>query len=483
MRIAAIAALWAALTLPWAGEYLYYWDAGNYALAMREFNVLFDRPQMPGYPAYIGLAKLAWSCCSDPHHALLAVNWLAGLATLLLTASALRRLQVARPWLWLVLLATTPLFRFFGCVSWMYAVHAFVYALLLRVCLAVRLDGRLRLLLPVAYGFAASLRPDALLFLLPPLLLVLWQEKSMRYAAYTAVLSTRTVLLWLGPLVLVHWPHYFTYQKIFAGLTGSAQTLIARVTENVVLLPMGGLALCGLLLMLCAGVLRLRGGAQSADPAPYALLAALLIGPLAFYIFVHAGYGQYAVAFAAPLTVLAALLTRGWPRPTLTALLLACMLLNLLYFHGSSRPYTARAIARHDARMAGMLETIRRYPPATTTVIADVHYKELVNYLPEYTVIWPVAARTYAGGRNFPFLVRCRNYREDHQGRYLYDAHTDNVQRFAAGESVLMVDGHLAGKVHGVTLQPVGTLQTITITRPSLLTVTPVALDITVLPD
>src|SRR5207245_11400165 len=70
--------------LPYRARMLYNWDAVQFALALREYDVGKHQPHPPGYILYVALGRLvnAWLGDPAPPYALLAVGF-TGLTTLL----------------------------------------------------------------------------------------------------------------------------------------------------------------------------------------------------------------------------------------------------------------------------------------------------------------------------------------------------------------------------------------------------------------
>jgi len=120
---------WAAVAVavfaPVRSRYVYHWDAGEFAMAVREFNVALSQPHAPGYPLYVALGKLANVVVGEPHAALVWVSVLAGawLVAVMFGAGTEmfgRRAGVAAA----VLALTCPQVWFHSGVAFSYAVDA-----------------------------------------------------------------------------------------------------------------------------------------------------------------------------------------------------------------------------------------------------------------------------------------------------------------------------------------------------------------------
>ena len=66
----AVSLLLALVTLasrwPYRARMLYNWDAVQFALALREFDIAKHQPHPPGYVLYVGLGRLVNATLADP---------------------------------------------------------------------------------------------------------------------------------------------------------------------------------------------------------------------------------------------------------------------------------------------------------------------------------------------------------------------------------------------------------------------------------
>ncbi len=105
---------------------LYNWDAVQFALALREFDVAKHQPHPPGYLLYVALGRLLNASLGDPTLAYVALAMLfsAG-STFVLYALARRLYDRVTALVAASLLAVSPLFWFYGSVGLTYAGEAF----------------------------------------------------------------------------------------------------------------------------------------------------------------------------------------------------------------------------------------------------------------------------------------------------------------------------------------------------------------------
>src|SRR2546421_12700196 len=62
----ALAVLTVLSRLPYRARMLYNWDAVQFALALREYDVVKHQPHPPGYILYVGLGRIVNAWLHDP---------------------------------------------------------------------------------------------------------------------------------------------------------------------------------------------------------------------------------------------------------------------------------------------------------------------------------------------------------------------------------------------------------------------------------
>ncbi len=178
-------------------------DSGNYALAVRAFDLTATRPHLPGYFLYVQAIRLLEPLAGEP---LRAMVWLAVAFSALGAALGYRLL---RRWFkretsfWIsAILLTHPLVWYYGCVPEIYAFDLFFSVLVI----LIGLSPRAIYFLPFVMGFLAGVRPSSGVLLFP-VYLYLWyrQFKSPSFSGRKFWLAHLAglvgLLLWLVPLV------------------------------------------------------------------------------------------------------------------------------------------------------------------------------------------------------------------------------------------------------------------------------------------
>jgi len=434
----------AALTLvsrwPYRARMLYNWDAVQFALALREFDVAKHQPHPPGYLLYVALGRLLNTSLGDPNLAYVTLAMLFSAATtftIYWLARALHdRVTAAAA---ATLLAVSPLFWFYGSVGLTYAGEAFGAALVAWFAWGA-LQGKPRALYAgaLALGLVGGIRPSVLVLLFP-----LWLScavvglRSVRRLALALVVLGGAVLSWLLPMlwlsggleayVRVSTQLYGSVVLPTSVLGGSLDVTLAqaRYVLASVVIGLGPLSLA---------VLALPFYARRAGWGPAGwFLAAWIAPPAAFYTLVHFGQAGYVLTFLPALVILlshvlvesVAAGSERLRRPnwrwglTLAALIPLC-LVNTGFFV-SARPLprdfnnrageswmwrardeahdwimsrTAAALREHEAVIRTYVETIRAvYDPADTALLTEVGnprsypwLRHAMYYLPEYPI-------------------------------------------------------------------------------------------------
>jgi Protein of unknown function (DUF2723) len=425
---------------PYRARMLYNWDAVQFALALREFDIAKHQPHPPGYVLYVGLGRLVNATLGDPTLAYVTLAMIFSAATTV-TVYWLARALYDRTTggAAAALLAVSPLFWFYGSVGLTYAGEAFGATLM--ALLAWRaLNGSVAHLYlgAICLGLAGGLRQSVLILLLPlwAVSCVLGIRQRKRLVAAAALLAA-AVLAWFLPLVWLAggWHTYLRASgELYVStvlptsvLGGDLDTTFrqARYVLESVLVGLGPLALAIIALPFYA---RRRGwGAREW------FLVGWMTPPFAFYMLVHFGQAGYVLTCLPALVILLSramvdLVAAGserlrypqW-RWALTAAALVPLLLVNTGFFVSARPEprefdrregetwvwrardeaydwilsrTASALREHDAVLRAYVETIRAvYDPSDTALLTELGnprsypwLRHAMFYMPEYAI-------------------------------------------------------------------------------------------------
>src|SRR3989442_5062675 len=193
--------------LPYRARMLYNWDAVQFALALREYDVGKHQPHPPGYILYVALGRLVNAWLGDPAaaYALLAVVF-SGLTTFVVFYLAREAYDRATALAAATLLAVSPLFWFYGAVGLTYAGEALCAVTVAYFAFRALKGSETDSWLAAGYlGLAGGLRQSVLLLLFP-----LWLG-----ATVVGLRRVRTIVIglagiagsaptWVLPLILRH---------------------------------------------------------------------------------------------------------------------------------------------------------------------------------------------------------------------------------------------------------------------------------------
>jgi hypothetical protein len=438
----AIALALALVTLvsrwPYRAHMLYNWDAVQFALALREFDVTKHQPHPPGYLLYVLLGRLLNAWFSDPTFAYVGLAMLFSAGTTFVVfwlGKCLYDRVVATAAA--ALLAVSPLFWFYGSVGLTYAGEAFGASLIAWYAYgALKGSPRALYLGALALGLVGGMRQSVLVLLFPlwvgcALLGVRSLPRLLTAGGVliTSVLSWLLPMLWLtGGVAAYARASAQLYDSVVlrtSVLEGSLDVTLAqaRYLAESVIVGLGPLALAALALPSYA---RRRGWGRQEW-----FLLAWIAPPAAFYTLVHFGQAGYVLTFLPALVLLlsraladtvaagtARVRRPNWRWALTTAAVVPMLLVDTSFFV-SARPAprefehrsgvawrwrvrdefhdwimsrTVAALREHEAVIRTYVDTIRTvYDPSDTVLITEVGnrrsypwLRHAMFYMPEY---------------------------------------------------------------------------------------------------
>jgi hypothetical protein len=436
---AALSALTVVSRLPYRARMLYNWDAVQFALALREYDVVKHQPHPPGYILYVGLGRLvhAWLQDATAAYVILAVAF-SGLTTFVVYFLAREVYDRATALAAAAVLAVSPLFWFYGSVGLTYAGEALLASIVayfaIRALRGSETDGWLA----AGYlAFAGGVRQSILLLLFPMWLFACVAGARRRRTVPIGLgVLTALTLLWFVPMVHITGGlgRYLEASaqlaesvvkptSIVAGALDTTLRMSRYVLESV-LVGLGPLALAALAL---PWYVRRYGWGHAEW-----LLVAWTAPAVLVYTLVHFGQAGYVLTFLPALVVLLArvlvtafahapLLARGRVlRPALTAAAVVAVVSVNGVFFVNARPLardfetpksawrqtaedeafdwifsrTAAALREHEAVVRTFVAAIRGlYRPEDTVVITELGnprsypwLRHAMFYLSEYSM-------------------------------------------------------------------------------------------------
>jgi hypothetical protein len=197
------------LRLPFVSNALVNWDAVQFALATRSFDIERHQPHPPGYILYIGWGRLLTWLTGDANASFVLTSLIAGsLAVSLLYVLGREMIGARSALLAATLFALSPLVWYYSIVALTYAVESLFLLVVVWLCwraLAARPDTggrgeRMVLLAALMLGIAGGVRQSTLVLLLP-LWLYAGFRNGWRAVWRGSVVLTATCLAWLVPLI------------------------------------------------------------------------------------------------------------------------------------------------------------------------------------------------------------------------------------------------------------------------------------------
>jgi hypothetical protein len=423
---------------PYRARMLYNWDAVQFALALREFDIAKHQPHPPGYLLYVLLGRLLNAWLGDPTFAYVGLAMLFSAGTTFIVFWLGKRLYdrvVATAAA--ALLAVSPLFWFYGSVGLTYAGEAFGASLIAWYAYGALKGSPSALYLgALTLGLMGGIRQSVLVLLFP-----LWVGCALRGGRSLSRLITgggvliAAVLSWFLPMVWLTGgvaaylrasaQLYESVVRRTSVLEGSLDVTLAqaRYLAESVIVGLGPLALAALVLPL---YVRRRGWQRE----EWFLLA--WIGPAAaFYTLIHFGQAGYVLTFLPALVLLLSralvdtvaagtdrLRRPNWRWALTTAAVVPMLLVNTSFFvnarptprefenrsgeawrwrvrdeiHDWIMSRTVAALREHEAVIRAYVDTIRAvYEPSDTVLVTEIGnrrsypwLRHAMFYLPEY---------------------------------------------------------------------------------------------------
>jgi hypothetical protein len=240
------------LRLPFVSNALVNWDAVQFALATRSFDIARHQPHPPGYILYVGWGRLLTWITGDANTAFVLTSLIAGsLAVAVLYLLGREMLGARSALLAATLFALSPLVWYYSIVALTYAVESLFLLIVAWLCWRALAGGgeRQALLASFVLGIAGGVRQSTLVLLIPLWLFATWTSGRRAFWLSWAVLGA-TCLAWFVPLVwLAGGPlEYLKDGLSLLGFVGGKTSVLAGGLSAVLnnLAQVGGGLLVGL---------------------------------------------------------------------------------------------------------------------------------------------------------------------------------------------------------------------------------------------
>lgn len=415
-------------TLPFVSKTPFNWDAAQFTLGVEHYSVQMHQPHPPGYPLFIGVAKV-FSLVLSPHSSVLAVSLLFGLGTVVVLYILAWYLWTERSLALVVSLGfiCNPLFWLYRETALTYTVDTFAVSIVLLLTYFhfyhFNPDYRERYMY-VSGGVLALLagfRPSLFILLLPVIVfqwVMFWfKNKQWFPILISAIITLIFYLLWFIPLLSIvgGWHEYNTISKDLYKASASGTSVFYGAPWSITLIQMRLLVLTimsslnvFLLPLVGSFYLALYWYAYKRKFKPPVLLWAGLCAvamPLIIYNLIHFGQIGYAliflpVAYIACIPALRWLLRHAndWQRYVVWLGVVVAIMINASVFlmlrpnyshpefvahnrlefllqkiaHKTDTPFKMNAalITQSDDRLLSLEAVAQEYDPENTVIIA-----------------------------------------------------------------------------------------------------------------
>jgi hypothetical protein len=436
---AALSVLTVLSRLPYRARMLYNWDAVQFALALREYDIAKHQPHPPGYILYVLLGRLVDAWLGDPTAAYvtLAVVF-SGLTTFAVYALGRIVYDRATALAAATVVSVSPLFWFYGSVGLSYAGEALAATVVASFAFRALEGSETDAWLAAGYlGLAGGVRQSMLVLLFPLwLVAVLVGVRRLRTVVIGLAILAAAVVAWFVPMMWLTggFARYLEASVLLADtvvkptsiVTGPFETTLrmSRYVLESVLVGLGPLAAAAVLL---PWYVRRHGWGRREW-----LLVAWTAPPVLVYTLVHFGQAGYVLTFLPALVVLlsrvllatladaAALVPYARARAAIAVAAVVLVVLVNGAFFVNARPLprdfdaakpawkqaaedeafdwifsrTAAALREHEHVLTTFVDTIRGlYGPEDTVIVTELGnarsypwLRHAMFYLPEYSI-------------------------------------------------------------------------------------------------
>ncbi len=188
--------------------FLYSWDSVQFALSIKEFDVIKHQPHPPGYILYSALLRIVNPLVNDPNRTMIGINIVCSLIACLFLALLVfellpnlsRNVRLFLACGAAALYATNPIHWFYGSLAEIYALEGCMVAVAVYLLL---IAIRRPLLIPwlgIVLGIVGGIRLTTEVFLLPAYIYVfLRANRNQKIISLICILVSN--LVWFVPLI------------------------------------------------------------------------------------------------------------------------------------------------------------------------------------------------------------------------------------------------------------------------------------------
>lgn len=469
--------------VPFASQYLYHWDSVNMAFGLRQFDVMGEAPQFPGYIVYIALGQILDRFIGNPQTTMVVISIVSsGLAAVAIFYLGRDMFNLSTSLLAALFVITSPLVWFYSEIALPHTLDLF--GVTLAAWLLYRImqgDTRHLWLTAVFLALLGGFRQQNLIFLGPLILFAVWRIGIRRITLFAAV-GAAVSLAWFLPLIYytgglksylagssAYSNRFFQSTSLLqgAGMVGLRRNLISKLIPytlyawSLALLPAVGYW----------GPQILRHWRAGLTHRKVWFFALWMAPTLAFYIVIHMGQQGLVFVFMPALFLLSAagLYRLFETRPSLlyaaTAVIAlvgaGIFVLGPTYPLGENGPklLTYSTLREHDSLLQSEIAAIRGNLGPQNTIVLAADWRFFQYYLPEYPLArisvggkWEVNEGQLADTNLGPITADQLELPED--GHWQIALLTDGIAVEANDDQIKSIDMAQGGQLAYLSLSP-----------------------------
>ncbi|MGI0487266.1 ArnT family glycosyltransferase [Pantanalinema rosaneae CENA516] len=396
-----------ATRLPFQAELVQEWDAGNFALAVENYNLQLEQPHRPGtFLIYVSLARCLNMVLDNPTASLTMVSVIAsGIAAAALYTIGTLWFNARVGWATALLMLASPLVWFYGEMPLSYMPEFCTVTLIVLAAYFTGLGERTALpFLGMLMGLAGGIRPNTPIFLLPLALFAVVRGLQTRrfkvpHVLAAVAIGVAALAVWLIPLLIIAGGPVTYWEMIQGWMRGHVDdaTTLIEVLDNVIFFLKTVVFVVGVAALPMLGLFWQNGSAfirrLNRDWRCQAIALWLFPGVM-YFTFVHLQRQGHTFTVMPAFLLLAGLAIVGLGdrlekqyRHAGLLVVAAIVSVNALFFLlAPSSIRSLHSIQAFDTKFTERIEFVRaNFPPESTAVLAQKHYGRLPDvHLPEF---------------------------------------------------------------------------------------------------
>lgn len=417
-------------TIPFVSHYLFNWDAGQFALGVKYYNVRMHQPHPPGYPAFIFTGKIIDYFLNNANQSLASINIFFALLSVIFFYYLILEFFPQKNCLALVgtlLLIFNPFFWFYREIANIYCVDTFAAIFLAFIFLRVKKNNKIIFLSSIIFGLLGGFRPT-MLFLLLPLYLAcfVYLKKEKKKIIISLFLLILAILIWLVPMIIfsggiaeflkIMQNLFLSSAKGSSVFNNSLNNKFLAQIKNFILILIAAINV--LIIPIALSLVKNFRKIKTIDRRKIWLFFIWLAPAVFIYLFIHFGQAGYILLILPVFIFISLTAINDWCQSILGRAIIvlliitqACFFIFGLKINQHDFSYTWFNIKKQDDYLYSLLKNINQYDADSTLIVTSRNlfyldknndaqrnseiYRQLMYYLPNYTIIEVAPKRRY----------------------------------------------------------------------------------------